>query len=396
MATAARPKSGPRAGIDYPSSLIQFLDWFQTDEDCARYLVKLRWDDGFSCPRCGPGDCWLTARGLYVCSACEKNVSVLAGTIFEKTRLPLLTWFRAIWFVTSSKGGVSAKELQRELGCSYQSAWLMLHKMRIAMKRPGRDESKLEGEIEVDESWLGGPSPGGKRGRGAEGKVIVAIAVERLGFGVKSSRWKLGRARIETIPDTTGETLKDFVVRNCESGSVIYTDGLNSYKGLDQLGYDHAATAVSQGTDPAHVVLPAVHRVASLLKRWLLGTHHGGWAAQHAQSYLDEFVFRFNRRTSNARGLLFYRLLQNAVVMPKTTYTNLVLVRRAGDTVGKPRGRKRTRTWSASSITGIPAVRGSLPKPAPVKAKPVVPAAKPNTPAAGNSRVRRGMPKKKP
>lgn len=357
MATAARPHAGPRAGSDYPSSLIEFLDWFQSDEDCARYLAKLRWDEGFSCPRCGPGDAWRSARDLYVCTSCNKNVSVLAGTIFEKTRLPLLLWFRAIWFVTSSKSGLSAKELQRELGCSYQAAWLMLHKMRIAMKRPGRDESKLKGEIEVDESFLGGPSPGGKRGRGAEGKVIIAIAVERLGFGGKSERWKLGRTRIEVIPNTTGDTLKDFVGRNCEPGSIIYTDGLSAYRGLDRLGYQHEATAVSQGNQPAHVALPAVHRVASLVKRWLLGTHHGGWGAQHAQAYLDEFVFRFNRRASKARGLLFYRLLQNAVIMPKTTYTNLVLSRRAD--AGKERGRPRTRTWSQSSITGIPAARGS-------------------------------------
>ena len=150
----------------------------------------------------------------------------------------------------------------------------MLHKMRIAMKRPGRDQSKLSGEIEVDESWLGGPAPGGKRGRGAEGKVIIVIAVERIGYGDKSRRWKLGRVRVEAIPNTTGDTLKDFVERNCEPGSIIYTDGFSSYRGLDQLGYRHEATAVSQSNEPAHVVLPAVDRVASLLKRWLLGTHH--------------------------------------------------------------------------------------------------------------------------
>jgi hypothetical protein len=137
------------------------------------------------------------------------------------------------------------------------------------------------------------------------------------------------------------------------SGSVIYTDGLNSYKGLDKLGYTHHATAISQGDEPAHVVLPAVHRVASLVKRWLMGTHHGGWGAQHAQAYLDEFVFRFNRRTSKARGLLFYRLLQNAVVMRKTTYATLVLSRRADS--GKRRGVARTRGWSNSAITGVPA-----------------------------------------
>ena len=358
MEPAAPLRTGPRAGVDYPSSLSQFLDWFHSDADCARYLARLRWGDGFSCPKCGPGSTgWLTKRNLYVCSACGKQTSVIAGTIFEKTRLPLLLWFRAIWFVTSSKSGVSAKELQRELGCSYHAAWLMLHKMRIAMKRPGRDEDKLTGEIEVDESYLGGPSPGGKRGRGAEGKVIIAIAAERIGANRKTGRWKLGRCRVEVVPDATADTLLDFVERHCEPGSVIYTDGLGSYKRLSHLGYEHDATDISSQPDPAHVVLPAVHRVASLVKRWLMGTHHGGWGAQHAQAYLDEFVFRFNRRQSKARGLLFYRLLQNAVVMRKTTYTNIVLSRKAD--AGKQRGRARTRRWSQSAISGVPAPRGS-------------------------------------
>lgn len=187
--------------------------------------------------------------------------------------------------------------------------------------------------------------------------MIIAIAVERIGYSSHSKRWKLGRARIEVIPNTTGDTLKDFIERNCEQGSVIYTDGLSAYQGLDARGFIHNATAVSQTDEPAHVVLPAVHRVASLIKRWLLGTHQGGWGAQHAQAYLDEFVFRFNRRTSTKRGLLFYRLLQNAVVMPKTTYTNIVLPRRPE--AGKRRGVARTTTWSESSITGIPAPRGS-------------------------------------
>lgn len=181
MAAAPTLRPGPRAGTDYPSSLSQFLDWFQRDADCTAYLARLRWPDGFSCPKCGPGDAWLTKRYLYVCSACGKQTSITAGTIFEKTRLPLLTWFRAIWVLTSSKSGVSAKELERELGIGYRAAWLMLHKLRRAMVRPGRDGDKLSGEIEVDESYLGGPSPGSKRGRGAEGKVIVAIAVERKG-----------------------------------------------------------------------------------------------------------------------------------------------------------------------------------------------------------------------
>lgn len=358
--TAARPsRSGPRAGADYPSSLSQFLDSFQTDADCAVFLARLRWPDGFSCPRCGPSDAWLTKRHLYVCAACGKQTSITARTIFEKTRLPLLTWFRAIWMLTSSKSGVSAKELERELDIGYESAWLMLHKLRRAMVRPGRDGDRLSGDIEVDESYLGGPSPGGKRGRGAEGKVIVAIAVERKGEGVgkKSKRWKLGRARIEVVPDVKTDTLLAFVERNCEPGSTIHTDGLQAYKGLPDLGYEHDSTNVSAGNDPAHVALPAVHRVASLLKRWLLGTHHGGWGAQHVETYLDEFVFRFNRRQSNARGLLFYRLLQNAVALRKINQEVIVLRPKPSGT--KPRGRKRTRPYSTSAITNTPKPRGA-------------------------------------
>lgn len=204
MSAALRPV-GPRAGVDYPTSLTQFLDWFGSDADCARYLARLRWPDGFSCPKCGHDKWWPSKRYLYVCAACGRQTSLTSGTIFDGTRLPLLAWFRAAWMVSSSKSGVSAKELQRELGIGYHAAWLLLQKLRLAMVRPGRDEDKLSGDIEVDESYLGGPTPGGKRGRGAEGKVIIAIAVERKGFGKNSKRWKLGRTRIQVVPDVKGE-----------------------------------------------------------------------------------------------------------------------------------------------------------------------------------------------
>jgi len=323
--------------VGYPRSLAEFLDSFQSDADCARYLTTLRWPDGFSCPRCAKQTtAWTTKRHLYVCAECGHQTSLIAGTIFEGTRLPLLTWFRAAWLVSSSKGGVSAKELQRELGIGYQAAWLMLQKLRLAMKRPGRDQDKLSGDIEVDESYLGGPVPGGKRGRGAEGKVIIAIAVERRGFGKKSRRWKLGRTRIQVAPDVSAKTLLDFVEDMCAPRSTIHTDGLTAYRNLPSRGFRHEATAVSKGNDPAHVVLPGVHRVASLVKRWLLGTHHGGIGAQHVEVYLDEFIFRFNRRQSNARGLLFHRLLQNAVVIRKLDYDTIVWSRRGQ--AGKRRG----------------------------------------------------------
>jgi transposase-like protein len=381
----------------------QFLDWFHSDADCWAYLARLRWADGFSCPRCGPGEAWISTRHLYICSACQKQTSVLAGTIFEKTRLPLLVWFRAIWFVTASKGGVSAKELQRELGIGYRAAWLMLHKLRLAMKRPGRDADRLSGDIEVDESYLGGPSPGGKRGRGAEGKLIIAIAAERLGFGERSKRWALGRTRLQVIENTLGTTLLDFVEDTCEKGSTIYTDGLRAYNGLSSRGYIHDATAISKGADPAHVVLPAVHRVASLLKRWLMGTHHGGIGAQHAEAYLDEFVFRFNRRHSKSRGLLFYRLLQNAVIIPKQNYELIVLSRRSQ--AGKRRGIPKVHPYSRTAITNTPTPRratsATATSPASQSSASAAAPASASTPAspaspAANPRTRRKRPPKRP
>ena len=186
MAVAAQ-SARPVAGIDYPANLGEFFDWFQADDDCWRYLVRLRWPDGFRCPACGSNDAWLTDRRLFVCTSCRHQTSVTAGTIFAGSRLPLLQWFRAAWLITSRKSGVSATDLQQELGLgSYKTAWTLQHKLRKAMVRPGRD--RLSGEIKVDETFIGGPQPG-RRGRSPEGKSIVAVAVEKptghvqYGFG---------------------------------------------------------------------------------------------------------------------------------------------------------------------------------------------------------------------
>jgi len=225
--------------------------------------------------------------------------------------------------------------LQRELGIGYHAAWLLLQKLRLAMVRPGRDQDKLTGDIEVDESYLGGPTPGGKRGAAPKARWS---SLRRRAQGLREELEAV-EARSHAhpvVPDAKAQTLLDFVEGTCEQGSTIYTDGLIAYKNLPSRGFKHDANAVSKGNDPAHVVLPAVHRVASLVKRWLLGTHHGGIGAQHVEVYLDEFIFRFNRRQSNARGLLFYRLLQNAVVVKKLDYETLVWSRRGQ--AGKRRG----------------------------------------------------------
>lgn len=333
MAVAVR-SARPSAGIDYPANLGEFFDWFQTDSDCWAYLVRLRWPDGFRCPACGGSDAWLTKRSLFVCVECQRQTSVLVGTVFEGSRLPLLQWFRAAWLITSRKSGVSASTIQEELGLgSYKTAWTLQHKLRKAMVRPGRDQ--LSGEIEVDETFVGGPRPG-KRGRGAANKQIIAIAVEKPTGYVQ---YGFGRTRMRVIPNARRQSLEDFITDVCEPGSVIYTDGHRGYDHVAELGYTHVVTAISSSEDAAHVSMPAVHRVASLLKRWLLGTHQGSVASQHLDTYLDEFTFRFNRRRSRSRGLLFYRLIQLAVTTRHTDYETIVWSRRGQMT--KLRGRER-------------------------------------------------------
>ena len=246
----------------------------------------------------------MTGRGLFLCRKCKRQTSITSGTLFHKTHKPLRTWFFAIWFVTSQKHGASALGLQRVLGLgSYNTAWTWLHKLRRAMVRPGRDQ--LTGAIEIDETYVGGV--GVKiRGRGAKRKAIVAIAAEVRGRGP-------GRIRMSVIPDVSAISLHEFVSNNVTKRAEIRTDGWKGYNGIETMGYRHIVTNICDSGDPAHVVMPRVHRVASLLDRWWLGIHHGAIRPSHLDYYLDEFTFRFNRRTSRARGLLFYRLMEQAV-----------------------------------------------------------------------------------
>ena len=234
--------------------------------------------------------------------------------MFHKSTKPLLIWFHAIWWMIAQKNGVSAKGLQNILGLgSYQTAWTWLHKFRRLMVLSGR--SKLEGIVEVDEVFVGGKTPG-KRGRGAEGKSIVAVAIEVKGR-------KTGRVRLEKIPDASAGSLKDFIERNIELSSTIITDGWPSYSELEELGYFHKVQN-STVNEEDEEILPNVHRVASLLKRWLLGTHQSYLNKNKLGYYLDEYVFRYNRRTSNSRGVLFMRLLEQAVIAEPVTYDKII------------------------------------------------------------------------
>jgi transposase-like protein len=303
------------AGRDYPRTYREFVSMFPNSEACAGYLEQLRWPSGFVCPECKESATpWRHTRGRLVCSACRHRASATAGTILDKTRTPLTTWFEAAWHVTTAKNGLSAKTLERTLGTRYRVAWALLQRFRVAMVRCERE--RLSGNVEVDETLVGGVEHGGKRGRGTA-KSIVAIAVEVLdpkGFG---------RVRMRHIPDASGSNLMSFVCDAIAPGATVRTDGWGGYNDLPEHGYAHQKTVLSSSDDPAHVSMPGVHRVASLLKRWILGTHQGSVTPEHLQSYLEEFTFRFNRRTSRSRGLVFRRLLEQAVAAGPVTDADL-------------------------------------------------------------------------
>jgi transposase-like protein len=304
------PAAQIRGGTDYPRDLTEFNGFFPDEDACLSFLERLRWRDGFECPVCGAtGTPWRMGRGLLLCSDCRYQASVTAGTIFEGTRKPLRLWFDAAWYLTNQKNGVSALGLQRVLGLrSYQTAWAWMHKFRRAMVRPGRE--KLSGTVEVDETYVGGEEEGA-RGRYTAKKAIVAIAVELDGFHA-------GRVRLRRVANVQAGPLTKFVTDFVDPGSTVHTDGWSGYRSLSTLGYTHEVTVISRSDDPAHVSMPHVHRVASLLKRWLMGTLQGGVSGAHLDYYLDEYAFRFNRRASRFRGLLFYRLLEQAVEVEHT------------------------------------------------------------------------------
>jgi len=302
----------------------EFIKQFSTEEQCRNYLYNLRWPDGFVCPKCKENTkAWLKSRNVYECSLCGHQTSVTAGTVFQGTRKSLRAWFIAIWWITTQKNGASANGLQQVLGLrSYQTAWTWLHKIRSAMVKPNR--AKLSGDVEVDETYIGGEESGVKRGRGTENKVLVAIAVELVTKTKgKKGRRRMGRTRIQVVADASKESLHGFIKDNVESGSTIITDGWSGYASLEKSGYIHIVPQKYEVSDDKNM-MPHVHLLASLLKRWLLGTHQGAVQDNHIQAYLDEYVFRFNRRTSAKRGLLFYRLLENAMQIPPTTYKELV------------------------------------------------------------------------
>ena len=297
---------------DYPKTVREFRAWFPDDKSCRAYLEQVRWPDGPRCPRCPQAEVWAMKAPYYRCAACRHDFTVTAGTLFGDTRLPLSLWFEAMWYVVNQKHGVSALGVQRVLGVSYPTAWRWLHKLRRAMVRPGRD--RLTGTVEVDEVYIGGERPG-KRGRGAAGKALVLVAAQADGP-------QIGRIRLGRVANASQAVLTMAVAKMVEPKSQVLTDDWDGYGGLTKAGYDRQV--VRKSAVVGDNLLPRANRVASLLQRWLLGTHQGAVAHSHLDYYLDEFVFRFNRRRSRSRGLLFYRLIEQALMLAPVRCPQLV------------------------------------------------------------------------
>ena len=311
----------PVEGRDFPGSLPEVRAWFRSDADCVDYLDWLRWPDGFVCPWCARVGDWPVTAGMHRCTGCRRRVSVTSQTVFHRTRTPLTVWFEAVWLMMASKQGLSALTLQRvtDLG-SYQTAWTMTHKLRTVMSQSGR--ARLTGRVEVDETYVGGVGKPGVTGRGAAGKTLVAGAVERRGTG-------MGRARLQVIPNASARTLEIFLRDHVTPGATVITDAWRSYPAAAAAArVVHEVRNVKASGQPAHVLLPGVHRLFSLSKRVLEGTYQGSVQPEHLQAYLDEFVFRFNRRNSHTRGMLFLRLLESAVAGRPAPYKDLAIIHR--------------------------------------------------------------------
>ncbi len=335
---------GARTIGDYPRSLAEFQRRFSTEEACVRYVVETRWPDGFRCVWCGSANArLLTTRRVWQCRDCRRQTRLTAGTILERTHLALPTWFAAAYLMTSVKPGISALQLSHQLEISLKTAWLLLHKLRRAMVDPAR--GKLTGEVEVDETWIGGRQAGLKGGRQRRGRkaLLVALAVERRYKAPRADGRPhaqpiyLGRLRAEIVPDASQATLTAFLERNVEPGSTIISDAWQGYRGLSTSSFNHQAISQSAmqraGFDPDAV--PGVHRVIGNLKAWLLGTYHGV-GADHLDHYLDEFIFRFNRRFYPMAG--FATLLRLGSELPPTPLVEISSPLLAGATARR-RGR---------------------------------------------------------
>jgi len=285
----------------YPENQKEFERMFYEEQQCFDYLYSIKYPDKFICNKCIGNEYWLIGKHIR-CKKCKSEISVTSGTIFHSSNLKLTDLFRIFWWIIIQKNGVSAKGLERVLGISYKTIWHWLHKIRRIMILPGREN--LSGTVEIDEIFIGGKSKG-KRGRGSEGKTLVIVAVEIIGKGT-------GRTRLAIVPDASRKSLNSFIKQNIKPDSTIVTDAWKGYVDVTKMKYKHKIENQSIKSDEVST-LPHVHRIASLLKRWLLGTHQSYVNMGNLEYYLDEFVFRYNRRKSSSRGKLFYTLIYQAM-----------------------------------------------------------------------------------
>jgi ISXO2 transposase-like protein/transposase-like zinc ribbon protein len=323
--------------LGFPSSLPQFQKFFPDDAACAKYLEAVRWPEGFVCPFCAhQGEPWRMARSKAVlrCPACRKDAFLTAGTVMQDTRTPLSTWFWGAYLMTTQTPGISSVQFQRQLGLKRnETAFTMLHKLRAGMVRPDRDKIGDEWAVEVDECYIGGATRG--QGKGVHHKALVVAAVEvrmkqppedpvaRKKWMKLPSREKIyaGRLRLQVVPDHRMDMLTEFVTENVAPKAKIMSDGWQGYNELMKLGYKHKPLVMAGDPQNAEDHLPLIHVVISNLKTWILGTHHGRIEVQHLQAYLNEFVFRFNRRFYPMNS--FNSVLGLAVKSASPTYEQL-------------------------------------------------------------------------
>jgi transposase-like protein len=300
---------------DFPTSLPEFQRRFPDEDACAQYLFELRWPEGFRCPRCDHDHAWAleTKAWTFECAGCGRQTSVTAGTVMHGSKLSLEIWFWAAYLMATHSNGISALQLQKQLGLgSYKTAWLLCGKLRRAMVNPER--TALSALVEIDETSIPhrtkhDPVAGGQ-GRSHDGKLLVAVAVEIRGKAP-------GRIRLSKIDDYSADSLHRFIAANVSPAATAKTDAWQGYSGAPVDEHDPHVI----GKMAAHVILPWVHRVIANLKRWALGVYHGV-RAKHIQTYLDEFVFRFNRRRNRHAG--FRSLLANGAKIAPVTYNMLI------------------------------------------------------------------------
>lgn len=306
----------------FPRSMTEFEERFPTEAACRDYLFSVRWPQGWRCPRCASLGGWRNSRGLIECPRCGHQSSLTAGTVFHGTKAPLRLWFKAILFMVTQKNGISAKALQHLLRVSYPTAWTWLQKLRMALS--DRPHAPLSGQVEVDDAYWGGyrkGEPGRRKGGGS--KDLLVVAVEDKGRA-------MGRIRLVGVSDHTRKSFTKAVEHHVTPGSEVRTDGLLGYRGLITKGYAHVREIVGEDKSRAVELLPHVHRVISLLKRWLLGTHQGAPSVKHLGGYLQEFEFRFNRRLAKHRSVLFERLVEYATKQSAPPYWRIIQRQRPG------------------------------------------------------------------